>query len=503
MSNCQRYNCFIENRRNYEKVHLPNLSILINSSFLQQQNYLHGFLKEDSLSLHRANWEITTANKINSNETTSQKEALKQQREAYLDLRRKKLSDLLISEDIQYKREILSNQETPEDVRKRMEKKLNELKLQRELERQKLVKRLEDRKFYSGADELRKNDSEYFAISCYYEQENQMLDKLKRRAKERQEEDLYVKLNELDMQKKIEREQKESEDLKNKNKEMVDYLNYQREQEQNEMNRLNEINEHEKQRLKQQWENDRKMEEEEKMNILQRNKQVNEDIKQFNEREQQERDRKARIEKQHDKDLINAILEKEKALDEIDRVNKLKKIEEFHQNKKYLEAVMNRKKEEEAWMDRIAQEEADREYEKEQKKWLKEEEARIELMKQVYKDRERAVLSKKALKEEEKAQILKERAILDNEIKKYNQRVEQIKAEEQQRRKTHQNELIYQMQEKQNMKLREMQDDLYERRAAQLWEMEYQKKIDEQRQLHLQRLAEIKNRNNDYSNNNY
>jgi hypothetical protein len=227
------------------------------------------------------------------------------------------------------------------------------------------------------------------------------------------------------------------------------------------------------------------------------------DIKQFNEREQQERDRKARIEKQHDKDLINAILEKEKALDEIDRVNKLKKIEEFHQNKKYLEAVMNRKKEEEAWMDRIAQEEADREYEKEQKKWLKEEEARIELMKQVYKDRERAVLSKKALKEEEKAQILKERAILDNEIKKYNQRVEQIKADEQQRRKTHQNELIYQMQEKQNMKLREMQDDLYERRAAQLWEMEYQKKIDEQRQLHLQRLAEIKNQNNDYSNNNY
>ena len=69
-----------------------------------------------------------------------------------------------------------------------MEKKLNELKTQRELERQKLVKKLKEKQFYQGADELRKNDSEYFAVSCYYEQENQMLDKLKKREEEKKQE---------------------------------------------------------------------------------------------------------------------------------------------------------------------------------------------------------------------------------------------------------------------------------------------------------------------------
>ena len=52
------------------------------------------------------------------------------------------------------------------------------------------------------------------------------------------------------------------------------------------------------------------------------------------------------------------------------------------------------------------------------------------------------------------------------------------------------------------MRRKEQQDKLYEERAAQLWEMEYQKKIDEQKALHLQRLAQIKARNNPQFNNN-
>ena len=52
------------------------------------------------------------------------------------------------------------------------------------------------------------------------------------------------------------------------------------------------------------------------------------------------------------------------------------------------------------------------------------------------------------------------------------------------------------MKEKNMIQERQRQQDLYEQRAAQLWEMEYQKKINEQKMLHMQRLAEIKNRNN-------
>ena len=72
-------------------------------------------------------------------------------------------------------------------------------------------------------------------------------------------------------------------------------------------------------------------------------------------------------------------------------------IKEFEQNKKYLEYVMNQKKEAEIWMDKIAQEEADKEYKKEQEEWFKEDQKRIQLLKDVYKEREEALKLQKKM----------------------------------------------------------------------------------------------------------
>jgi hypothetical protein len=52
---------------------------------------------------------------------------------------------------------------------------------------------------------------------------------------------------------------------------------------------------------------------------------------------------------------------------------------------------MNQKKEAEAWMDKLAQIEADKQWAKTCEVWMKEESARIELMKLVYKEREDAL----------------------------------------------------------------------------------------------------------------
>ncbi len=88
-------------------------------------------------------------------------------------------------------------------------------------------------------------------------------------------------------------------------------------------------------------------------------------------------------------------------------------------------------------------------------------------------------------------QIQKERKELDEEIKKYQAACERIKQEDAERRKIHQDDLRYQMQEKEKFRQKENQDKLYEERAAKLWEIEYQKKIDEQRQLHFQKVNNI------------
>lgn len=152
--------------------------------------------------MHKANWEVKSTLHLDKLEAKKNLIQFKEQRKKFLDIRRSKLSELLKSEEEEYKLEIMSLQETPDQVRDKMEKKLYILKDEKEQERQKLVKELQDRRFKESADELRKNDSEAFAISCYLEQENQMLDKLNKLEEERKKEELYVILNELDTQKK-------------------------------------------------------------------------------------------------------------------------------------------------------------------------------------------------------------------------------------------------------------------------------------------------------------
>jgi hypothetical protein len=44
------------------------------------------------------------------------------------------------------------------------------------------------------------------------------------------------------------------------------------------------------------------------------------------------------------------------------------------------------------------------------------------------------------------------------------------------------------MMEKNKLTLKETQDKLYDERAAKLWELEYQKKINDQKQIHLQKV---------------
>ena len=85
------------------------------------------------------------------------------------------------------------------------------------------------------------------------------------------------------------------------------------------MKHANELKELERSRLKEQWRRD---EEKEKQNEEQRkliNKQVYIDIEKFNQKEEEERKKKIEFEKKKDKELIESILAREKALDLIDK----------------------------------------------------------------------------------------------------------------------------------------------------------------------------------------
>ena len=387
---------------------------------------VYNYINDNKIMTQHVQWNAKNKERDEANKYNLQKKKFEKQQEIFLDMRRKKLSELLNKEEALYHQELITNQESPEDVRRRMEIKLKELREQRLNDRDENVNKLMERKFYEATDELRKNDSEAFAVECYLEQENQMLDKLKKREKEKKEEMFYVKLNEFDINKKIEKEKEEEKAKKNKIRNIYDYQQWQREQNEKAIKHEEEISKLEKQRLKEQWKRDelKEKENEEQRKLI--NKQVYLDIEKFNKKEEEERKKVIEFEKKKDKELVESIVEKEKALDLIDKKEKEKKIKEFEQNKKYLEYIMNQKKEAEIWMDKIAQDEADREYKKQQEEWMKEDAKRIQLLKDVYKGREEALKYQKKIKEDEKNAIKEDRKQVDKEINEYYDKLEQI-----------------------------------------------------------------------------
>jgi hypothetical protein len=422
MSN-SRYGLFIERTRGLED-HIKNYK---------------SYVVQDHRQRQLANWENKTHSIIYKNQEQEEIDALKRQKENFLNIRRNKLSNLLKREYEQYHRELLTNQDTPEHQRQMMEEKLKALKDLREAERKKFVELQNEKIFYNDNEEVRKHDSEYNELKCYLEQENQMLDKLHRRYNNFLEEKAFDNVNKIDYYKKLEREKKEKEEKIRKNKELNEYRKFQRNQELENLRRMNELNNYEKEKLKQQWKIDEENELKQKILKRELNKKVNEEIEYYNEIEKQKREQKEKLEKEQDKKMINDILVKERALDEIDRLEKLKKKEDLLKNAEFLKYKIQQKKEEEAWMDKLAEEERERQYQKEQEKWLKEQAARIELMKDVFRDRAEAVIRKKNIEEEEKKELIKEREILDREIDNYNDQLYKLREEELVKNKNEQN----------------------------------------------------------------
>jgi hypothetical protein len=439
-----------------------------------------------------ADWEYKTSASLYKNREQEEINSLKKQKEIFLNMRRNKLSNLLKKEYEQYHQELMNNMDTPEHQRQMMEEKLMKLKEMKEQERKKFVELQKEKIFYNDNEEVRKHDSEFNQIKCCFDQEDQMIDKMKRRYNNYLEEKAFDDVNKIDYLKKVEREKKEEQERIRKNKELNEYRDFQRKQELENLERINELNKLEKERLKKQWEIDEQNELKEKIYKRELNKKVNEEIEYFNQLEKQKREEKEKIEKEQDKKMISEILKKERALDEIDRMEKLKKKDELLQNAKFLQYKMKLKKEEEAWMDKLADEERERQYQKEQNQWLKEQAARIELMKEVYKSRAEEIMRKKNLEEKEKQELIKEREILDNEIDKYNDQYWKLKEDEYKKNKEEQDILKYQMQQKINLKNREKQEEMYQKRMAELLEEEYQNKLKALRQIHLQKLEALK-----------
>jgi len=204
MSN-SRYNLFIKNERG------------INDKIRNYKSYI----VDDKHLRQVAHWENKTSASLYKNREQEEINSLKNQKEIFLNMRRNKLSNLLKKEYVQYHQELINNADTPEHQRLMMEQKLMNLKSIKEEERKKFVELQKEKMFYNDNEEVRKHDSEYNQIKCCFDQEDQMIDKMKRRYNNYLEEKAFDDINKIDYLKKLEREQKEKEERIKKNKELI------------------------------------------------------------------------------------------------------------------------------------------------------------------------------------------------------------------------------------------------------------------------------------------
>jgi len=92
------------------------------------------------------------------------------------------------------------------------------------------------------------------------------------------------------------------------------------------------------------------------------------------------------------------------------------------------------------------------------------------------------------LNEQEKHSIWVEREELEREIKKHIEYLEKAKGEKFNKKKSHQNDLLYQITEKEKLKNKEIHDRALEERTGKLLEIEYLRKIDDYKQLQLKKV---------------
>lgn len=114
-------------------------------------------------------------------------------------------------------------------------------------------------------------------------------------------------------------------------------------------------------------------------------------------------------------------------------------------------------------------------------KWRKEDQARINLLKDVYQNRAQYIELKKKLRDEEKWLVENEKAQIDAEIEKQNREHEEKMLKDAVYRKQHQGDILKQIGERDRAQRRELQEKMYEERAAKLAELQFTRKIQDQK----------------------
>eukprot|EP00747_Dinoflagellata_sp_TGD_P027715 gnl/TRDRNA2_/TRDRNA2_132775_c0_seq1.p1 gnl/TRDRNA2_/TRDRNA2_132775_c0~~gnl/TRDRNA2_/TRDRNA2_132775_c0_seq1.p1 ORF type:complete len:505 (+),score=190.84 gnl/TRDRNA2_/TRDRNA2_132775_c0_seq1:89-1603(+) len=418
----------------------------------------------------KAQWCNKTDGVVRQSRVQSKVDALRAQAKASLTQRREKLAKMLAEEQRGYESEMVEAEETAQQRMDRMAVRAYDLKKKREDERKAFVQEKLYQQWRAGIDELRTQDSKIIQLKTIAARDRQLDEKEELKDDEKRRDKVFDQLWYEGYLAKIEREEREKHvkgDRQDQTKRMLAMqLVLKDEKQQAEL----EVERAEQAVMKKQW---AAQEQEEKDAAVQSVINARLERKKADEYaaiQKAQKDEEARLEFEFDKNFVNGVLAREKALSDMEEAEKAKAKLKSIEYTEALKLEMARKAESEADLIRMQEEESERQWQKRYEQWEKEELARRALMEEVYADRAEQVRLKQGMREALKGDIEGERAAVDAEVRRLEAIEKEREIAEGLVMKRNQEELFRQMDFHQVQRHRQLQQFQIEQRQSAIQE---------------------------------
>lgn len=304
---------------------------------------------------------------------------------------------------------------------------------------------------------------------------------------------LFAKLWDVDMKKKIERENKEKAEKQERVKETMDIINWQNKSKAQQDSIMKEKEAQEKAMLNDLWKIEDEKEREMERQKLLLNKERYLELIRHNQMEKEIKDMEESKEKQRDKMLLQMALDRENALRNLEVQEKDERRRDAKELQEHYKQQNDAQAREEAMIEyQLTQVEEEKQRKIQDEKWRKEDEARIQLLREVYESRAQNIENKKMFKKEANNNILREKDELDIALQAQNIEHESKVLQQKMNKSKHQGDVLKQVGEKERGKRKEYQETMFEQRAMKLAELDYTRKIGDEQMRNTQLLNQLR-----------
>lgn len=427
-----------------------------------------------------ADWEIKSTKVVSTKELYRHMDTAQAQHDDVLVARRERLAELLLREKAEHEAMLANLNETDEQRRERLTQQARELRTQREaLRKEEAAKKL-DQLFRESNDVLRQADSRIKAMQVADQRREQLEEIQRRREQERAMQRFYEEQKDEADRQQRERAQRDLEAIHNRTCQMQKDLEVQVA-----ANKNRALEDKERQK-KEDEEFFRLLKEEQERNASKdaarrlRQQNLAAEMKMRNEELRRIKDEEYEKLRQEDKNALDELLRGIAEDERREQERKKQQREAAVAHMKLVEAQMGEQAASESALDKLWQEENDKEWDKRERKWISEQATREKLLKNVVATRNSQIREIRSRENEQREQKQRDHEQLISTMKNMADVDGKRRVEQRTAARSNQEFLQSQMQTKHANTLREQDSKRSDASGLQAAELSYKSKLEEE-----------------------